>query len=238
MFDYDGGLPGMKQRIVLTLDAMLKKCLLSKSDENTNTYNILIDSITFYAAHVIPAYDIPIPPVVKLSLEMRGGTKQYHSGSSATHSFSVPASTDRVYVFKNTQSATGALGTAPHQFDADISDLEMSYAGQRAPALAYSAMAETTKPDTLRAYWDFAMSTGHILRSNGIQDNEMQWALSPVYAGIFDKPEGDTSNNLTIRSKASAAGNIGVCHVSHKVAVLSYDEAGICTGLVVQENLM
>ena len=238
LFDYDGGLPGMKQRITLTLDSVLKKCLLTKVGTNTNTYNIAIDSITFYAAHVIPAYDIPIPPVVKLSLEMRGIMKQYHNGSSATHSFSVPASTDRVYVFKNTQSSTGALGSAPHQFDADISDLEMSYAGQRAPALAYSSMVSTTEPDTLRAFWDFAMSTGHILRSNGLQDDEISWAASPVYAGIFDKPEGDTSTNLTVRSNSTAAGNIGVCHVSHKVAVVSYDEAGICTGLVVQENLM
>ena len=238
LFGYDGGLPGMKQRITLTLDSMLRKCLLSKVTENTNTYKVVIDSITFYAAHVIPAYDIPIPPVVKLSLEMRGVTKQFHNGSSATHSFSVPASTDRVYVFKNTQVATGSLGSAPHQFDADISDLEMSYAGQRAPALAYSSMAEPAEHDTLRAFWDFAMSTGHILRSNGLQDNEISWAVSPVYAGIFDKPEGDTSTNLTVRSKASTEGNIGVCHVSHKVAVLSFDEAGICTGLVVQENLM
>ena len=82
------------------------------------------------------------------------------------------------------------------------------------------------------------MSTGHILRSNGLQDNEMMWDLSPVYAEIFDKPEGGASTNLTVRSTASVVGNIGVCHVSHKVAVLSYDEAGICTGLVVQENLM
>jgi hypothetical protein len=228
----------MKQLITLTLENLLRKCVMSKVDTNTNTYTVSVDSITFYAAHVIPAYDMPIPPIVKLSLEMRGVTKQYHNGSAGTHTFSVPASTDRVYVFKNTQTATGFLGSAPHQMDADISDLEMSYAGQRAPALAYSAMTETAEPNTLRAYWDFAMSTGHINRSNGIQDNESQWALSPVYAGIFDKPEGDTSTNLTVRSKASAAGNIGVCHVSHKVAVLSYDEAGICSGLVVQENLM
>ena len=156
LFDYDGGLPGMKQRITLTLDSALKKCLLTKPTTNTNTYSIVIDSITFYAAHVIPAYDVPIPPVVKLSLETRGVTKQTHNGSSATHSFSVPASTDRVYVFKNKQSVTGFLGTAPHQFDQDISDLEMRYAGQRAPALAYSSMASETEPDALRAFWDFA----------------------------------------------------------------------------------
>ena len=229
----------MKQRIVLSLESTLKKCLLTKSTANTNTYNIAIGSITFYAAHVIPSFDIPVPPVVKLSLEMRGVTKQYHHGSSSTHTFSVPPSTDRAYVFKNKQAATGAIGTAAHEFDQDIiTDLEMSYAGQRAPALAYSSMVSTTGPDTLRAFWDFAMSTGHVLRSNGLQDNELQWALRPVYAGIFDKPEGDTSTTPTVRSKGSAADNIGVCHVSHKVAVLSYDEAGICTGLVVQENLM
>jgi len=238
LFDYDGGLPGMKQRIVLSLESTLKKCLLSKSTTNTNVYNIAIDSITFYAAHVIPSFDIAIPPVVTLSLEMRGVTKQSHNGSASTHTFSVPPSTDRVYVFKNKQEATGAIGTAAHEFDQDITDLEMAYAGQRAPALAYSSMVSTTGPDTLRAFWDFTMSTGHVLRSNGLQDNEMQWALRPVYAGIFDKPEGDASTTLTVRSKGSTAGNIGVCHVSHKVAVLTYDEAGICTGLVVQENLM
>ena len=181
----------MTQRIVLTLESNLKKCLLTKATTNTNTCSVYIDSITFYAAHVIPRHDIPIPPVVKLSLEMRGVTKQYHTGSAATHTFSIAPSTDRVYVFKNTQDANGDIGSAAHEFDTDITDLEMTYAGQRAPALAYSSMVSTTEPQTLRAFWDFVQSTGHVLRANGLQDNEMQWALRPVlFAGVFDKQEG------------------------------------------------
>lgn len=237
LFQYPGALPGLKQRIVLTLDSVLKKALLNNAV--STAYSVVIDSISFFAAHVIPRDTMSIPKEVVLSLPMMNVTKQYHAGSSATHTFSVPPSTDRVYLFKNNQAADGAVGNAAHEFESDITDLEMAYAGQRAPALAYSDMGSTsTTRDIMRAFWDFAQSTGHVLRGQGLQDNQDSWASRPIFAGIFDKSSGDASTTLTVRSTVSSTGNLGVAHVSHKIAVISYDEAGLATGLVVQENLM
>jgi hypothetical protein len=239
LFQYPGALPGLKQRIVISLDSSIKKCVLFASTTLGAAYTVEIDAINFYAAHVIPRDVMRIPEQVVLSLPMMGCTKQHHAGSSGTHTFSVPASTDRVYVFKNVADQTSVVGTAAHEFQTDITNLEMSYAGQRSPALAYSDMGGTSATrDIMRPFWDFAQSTGHLLNGRGLQDNQATWANRPIFAGIFDKSAGDNSTTLTVRSSAGAEGNIGVCHVSHKVAVISYDEAGLATGLVVQENLM
>ena len=233
LFQYPGALPGLKQRIVLSLDSVLKKCVLNATTNLGGACTVTIESINFYAAHVIPRDVMRIPEQVVLSLPVMGCTKQYHASSSGTHTSSVPPSTDRLYVFKNRAAQDGAVGNAAHEFETDISSLEMPYAGQRAPALAYSGDS-----DAMRAFWDFAQSTGHLLNGRGLQDNQDSWANRPIFAGIFDKSAGDNSTTLTVRSAASGTGNLGVCHVSHKVAVISYDEAGLATGLVVQENLM
>ena len=239
LFQFPGALPGLKQRIVLSLDSSIKKCVLTATAALGTPYTVEIDAINFYAAHVIPRDVMRIPEQVVLSLPMMGCTKQHHAGSNGTHTFSVPASTDRVYVFKNVADQTSVVGTAAHEFQTDITNLEMSYAGQRSPALAYSDMGGTSVTrDIMRPFWDFAQSTGHLLTGRGLQDNQDSWAKRPIFAGIFDKSAGDNSTTLTVRSSAGAVGKIGVCHVSHKVAVISYDEAGLATGLVVQENLM
>jgi hypothetical protein len=238
LFKYAGSLPGLRQRMVLTLASNLHKAVVAKNAASL-TSTITIESIKFYAAHVVPEMPIAPPPTVVLSLPMMAVIKQYHAGSSQTQTFSVAPSTDKVYVAKNSTSVgDGTVANAAHMFASDFKSIEIQYAGQRAPSVGYSSLESgNTERDNLRAYLDYAATTGRLFRSQGMPEPITKWQERPIYGASFEKPANDQSTNLIVRSNATAAGNTVVAYRHHKVVVISYGADGIASTVDIQEDL-
>lgn len=241
LFRYSGSLPGLRQRITLTITNDLKKAVIADDTTSVAKYTVLLKSITFYAAHIIPERPIAPPSTVVLSLPMYSMTKQYTSGNSQTQTFSVAPSTDKIYVAKNNNAPDNTVAKAPHMFHDDIETIEMSYAGQRMPHIAYTELnSGSTSRDTLRAYLDYAATTGRFIRAQGMPDSNIDWQNRPIFAAAFEKPQNDQSTALTIRTKVEdggSEGNICVMNRHHKAIVVRYNNDGLAETVDVQEDL-
>ena len=240
LFSYDGSIPGLRQRMVLTLTNDLYKAVLAK-DSSSQTFTVTLDSIRFYAAHVVPEAPIAPPRTVVLSLPTMSMQKNTISSTNQTLVYSVAPSTDKIFVAQNVAAATGIIGTAAHEFVGDnIDSIELNYAGQRAPSISYGNQlaSDNVNRDAMRAYLDFAATTGRLYRSQGIVDDEFAWTTSPIFGAEFQKPPNDQSTNLIVRATfAAPGGNLCVASRSHKIIVISYNADGLAETVDVQEDL-
>jgi len=237
IWKYGGSIPGMRQRIVLSLTNTLTKAVMAKSTATLPVVKLL--GVKFYAAHVVPELPIAPPRNVVLSLPMMALVKQTANGSNQTLTFSVAPSTDKVYAAVNAATATGAVGTAAHEFQKDVKAIEFSYAGQRFPSISYGSTLASghAERDISRAFLDYAQTTGRLFRSQGMVDNETTWANRMIFGASFEKPANDQSTNLIVRCNTTSAGNLCLAYQHHKICVLRYGADGLCEGCDVQENL-
>ena len=239
LFRYGGSLPGLRQRMVLTITNDLKKAVLADDTTSVAKYSVALESVTFYAAHVIPERPIAPPSTCVLSLPFYSMTKQFAASTGATtQTYSIAPSTDKVYVVKNDNAPDNTVAKAPHMFHNDIKSIEMQYAGQRMPHIAYTNLeAGSTVRDTLRAYLDYAATTGRFIRAQGMPDTNSDWEDRPIYAAAFEKPANDASTSLTVRVDVASTGNICVMNRHHKAIVIRYSSDGLAETVDVQEDL-
>jgi hypothetical protein len=239
LFSYAGSLPGLRQRMVLTLASNLKAAIVAKDATSAALFTVTIDSIKFFAAHIIPEAPIAPPRNVVLSLPMYALVKAAKGTNNATLTFSVAPSSDLFYVTKNSSgSADGTITHAAHMFQNDIKSVELSYAGQRSPSIAYNNLESgSTERDHMRSFMDFSAATGRLLRSSGTVDTLTEWQDRPIYAGLFEKTSGDQSTNLIVRIDSTNAGDVCVAYRHHKIAIISYGDDGIAQSCDVQENI-
>ena len=239
LFSYPGSLPGLRQRMVLTLASNLKAAIVAKDATSAALFTVTIDSIKFFAAHIIPESPIAPPRNVVLSLPMYALVKANKGANNATLTFSVAPSSDLFYVVKNSSgSADGTITHAAHMFENDIKSVELSYAGQRSPSIAYSNLESgSTERDHMRSFMDYCAATGRLLRSSGTVDKLAEWELRPIYAGMFEKTSGDQSTNLIVRIDSTGGGDVCVAYRHHKIAIISYGDDGLAQTCDVQENI-
>lgn len=239
LWDYNGSLPGLRQRIVFTMTTNLKKAVISKDAAEVAKYEVTLESIKFFACYAIPETPIMPPRTVAIPLPMMGLSKQSAYATSQTLAFSVAPSTDKIYGCLNTDTPSGVIGTAAHEFKSDIQSIEFNYAGQTQPAISYgNALAKGhIERDISRAYIDYAITTGALILSSGIVDNETNWSNRPIFGAAFEKANNDSSTHLIVRVKASTAGQLVIAYRHHKVLVIRYGEDGLCEGIDVQERL-
>ena len=239
MFKIGQGLPGLRQRIVLTLASDYKNCLSAAA--NHANYVVTLDSIKLYACMVVPDAPIAPPRTVVLSLPMMNLAKQFTSGSSQTQTYSIAPSTDKVYVVKNSATIDGTVPNSAHVFQSDVQDLQVDFAGQRQPNQQYENLhSGSATRNSMRAFLDYAATTGTLVRSRGLPDTETTWRTSPIYGFTFLTPPNSVSTSLTVRStvkSGGASGNICVAYRHHKNVVISYNEDGIAESANVQENI-
>lgn len=236
LFKYPGAIPGLRQRIVLNITNAAN--VLTRALQSTSSTAVAVTcevkSIKFYAAHLIPKTPIAPPSTVMLSLPFAGLIKQSATNSTnTTLTFSVPPSTDKMYLIKNSAGApTGKADGGAHQFDDDITEAEITYAGQRVPHAA-----NTSLPNS-RAFQDYFIASGLDRAGKGMPFSESEWAKRPIYGYVFTKNDNDQSTHVVLRLvQGNSGGNIGLMYVHHKLVRIAYGSDGLAQTVNVVENL-
>ena len=238
-FEIQHGVSGIRQRLTFTLASTLEKALLVADTALTTT--ITIDSIRLYLAHATPKANLTPPRRVVLSLPCVSVTKQSKTSNAATLTYSVAPSTDKIYIAAQSRTPDDGINleNASHQFKNDVKTVSCQYAGKLQPQIAYEASdSGNVNRASLRPYWDFATATGFLARSMGMPYYGIsEWEARPIFGFVFEKQSNDASTALTVRIDSTSAATVAVAFHHHKLAVLEYGADGLCTNVVVQENL-
>lgn len=232
LYNLDTGIAGRARH---QLEMHMATNLITSMVESNDTANskgrslaglsIELTDIKLYAAFVTPQEPIKPPSTQFLALNDLHISSQAHtSNGSATLSYTIPASTHKIFVCSqhlnlSDNTATGATGfigclnnaTAPPSVD---------YAGTQVPARVYT----NSLIDLHRAYLD--LYAGALLASGqSTYDSLEEWNANKLYLHNFPKAADDTSTNALVRFNAdgsSVNSNIFLGALHDSVVTLQY----------------
>lgn len=222
LFKHKGALPGLRQRFSINLHTDLAKRVLhtESSTYDIADYNVTIADIVFYAAILNPSGVPPVPSSVVLSLPCMSMSKQNITGSGSL-SFSVPPSTDKIFVTKGPVVGDlhdGDEDNAAGFFSDDLTSCEIEFAGQRRPFASMPNLPNS------RSYLEYVTSAGFLFRGMGMPYGQTTHNFEPIHGFVFSKHPNDSSSQVQLRMTSGDTSDrpVGVCAISHKILKISY----------------
>ena len=163
---------------------------------------VTLTDIKYYAAYATPMEPIQPPSTQFINLTDLHVSSQAHTSSgSATQSYTIPASTHKIFVTSQHLDVTAATARGATGFQGCLNNASappsVDYAGQQVPARVYTDASS----DVHRAYLD--LYAGALLASGqSTYDNLSEWIDNKLYLHSFPKAADDTSTNALVRFNA------------------------------------
>ncbi len=166
---------------------------------------------------------------------------------AATHTLSVPPSTDRLFLAMSlaTSGTTCQYQDGSATFEPSFMSLQVTYAGQSVPAGGYHDLAGGhPSRSTAEPFLDYQQTAGKLYSECSSTDDLDGWARNPVYGFSFESPPADTSTSVQVRMSRNAtslvegssvavqaAANLLCFSLSHQAIVINYTQDGLVEGV-------
>ena len=205
-YNLDTGIAGRcRHQLELHMQTNLIASMIESNNVASSTgrslpgLTVTLSDIKFFAAYATPQEPIKPPSTQFINLTDLHVSSQAHTSSgSATQSYTIPASTHKIFVTSQHLDVTAATARGATGFQGCLNNASappsVDYAGQQVPARVYT----NASSDVHRAYLD--LYAGALLASGqSTYDNLSEWIDNKLYLHSFPKAADDTSTNALVR---------------------------------------
>ena len=171
-------------------------------------YTLTINNVRFYPTTC--QYELPDGPQAPLHLLEYAGYARTMSGSQASFNFSVPPSTEQLFVFVQAPSAGSNPVYPPSKFvavnnsDLNLANVQLTYAGQTKPPTRLQAgfnksMVGSDVSYLTQMYYQGILETGRNNDTGGTESLDDYLQRGPFYAFTFDKDASSMETEVAIQ---------------------------------------
>ena len=209
LYNLDTGIAGRcRHQLELHMSTNLVASMIESNDTGSSKgrslpgLSIVLTDIKFYAAYATPMEPIKPPSTQFIGLtDLHVSSQAHTSNGSATQSYTIPASTHKIFVTSQHLDLTAATATGATGFTGCLNSASappsIDYAGQQVPARVYTS----DQNDKNRAYLDLYASA-LLASGQSTYDTFAEWDANKLYLHSFPKAADDTSTNALVRFNA------------------------------------